>query len=210
MYKSIIFDMDGTLLDSSYAMTCSVNHVRKQLGLPPVDKEFLEYHINQPDENIAMKFYEVKEYLPLHRELFREHYLANSALHVKPYDGAHELLTFLKSSGATLSIATNASDFFAKHMLGFCEMSDFFTHIIGANNVEKSKPNPDMIDLLINATSIGHKDTILVGDSLKDEGAAINANIDFAFADWGYGTANTTKNRFTNIDGLHNFFKKVL
>ena len=210
MYKSIIFDMDGTLLDSSYAMTCSVNHVREQLGLEPVEKEFLEYHINKPDEDLPMKFYGVKEYQPLHHDLFKEHYLKSSTLHVKPYDGVHELLTFLKSTGATLSVATNASDFFVFHMLEQSNMTDFFTHIIGANNVEKRKPYPDMIELLIDATSVGKKETILVGDSVKDEGAATNANTDFAFADWGYGTTKTAKRRFENIDGLHNFFKEVL
>ena len=210
MYKSIIFDMDGTLLDSSYAMTCSVNHVRKELGLAPIEKEFLEYHINKPDEDLPMKFYGIKEYEPLHHELFKEHYLASSTLHARPYNGVLELLNFLKSKKIILSVATNASDFFAKHMLKNCKMLDYFTHIVGANNVKKRKPYPDMIDYVIALTSTHAKDTVLVGDSIKDEDAAKNANTDFIFADWGYGTTDSAKNIIYSIDELNKYFKKIL
>jgi len=142
MKKSIIFDMDGTLLDSSLAMTISVNHVRKSFGLNPIEKEYLEFHINQPGVDLPMKLYEVPHYTQEHRNRFAKHYLANANLHVKPYDGAYELLEALHVKGMTLSIATNATDFFARNMLEGQGMLKFFSHIIGANNVKKSKPNP--------------------------------------------------------------------
>jgi len=210
MYKSIIFDMDGTLLDSSYAMTCSVNHVREHLGLKPIEKEFLEFHINEPNKNIAMTFYGTKEYTATQKELFYEHYMENSHLHVKPYAGVYEFLDFLQSKKVTMSIATNASDFFAKNMLGFCNMMDYFTHIIGANNVEKSKPNPDMIEHIVNLTSIPIDESILIGDSIKDEGAASNIYMDFIFAKWGYGKSESAKKQLSSIDELHNYFTKIL
>ena len=208
MIKSIIFDMDGTLLDSSYALTCSVNFVRKHIGLEPVSKEYLEYYINEPDQNLAQIFYGTSEYNPIHKEMFKEHYLANANLYVKPYNGAYELLKNLKNHGFKLSIATNASDFFAVNMLKAQNMIDFFNCIVGVNMVEKSKPNPDMIHKVCELTSTSTKESLLVGDSLKDEGAAKSAGIDFLFAKWGYGTSKEPTFEFDNLYELESFLLK--
>jgi phosphoglycolate phosphatase len=210
MIKSIIFDMDGTLLDSSYAMTLSVNHVRTSYGLGPIEKEYLEYHINEPDVDLPMKLYEVSEYTQEHRERFAKHYLANANLHVKPYEGAYELLKSLHVKGITLSIATNASDFFARNMLEGQDMLKFFSFVIGANNVAKNKPNPDMLHHISKLSQIPLTNSLLVGDSIKDEGAAKNANIDFMFAKWGYGTSESAKNQFENIYELKKYLARLV
>jgi len=200
--------MDGTLLDSSLAMTISVNHVRKSFGLNPIEKEYLEFHINQPDANLAMKLYEIPQYTQEHRNRFAEHYLANANLHVKPYDGAYELLEALHVKGMTLSIATNATDFFARNMLKGQGMLKFFSHVIGANNVEKSKPNPDMLHYISKLNRIPLKQSVLVGDSIKDEEAAKNADIDFLFASWGYGKSSDHAKSFNNILELKEYLLK--
>jgi len=202
--KSIIFDMDGTLLDSSYALTCSINFVRNSLGLEPLEKEFLEYHINQPDQDMPLIFYGTKEYLDEHREMFRKHYLQNANLYIKPYDGVYELLDFLKSKDIMMSIATNASDIFAVNMLEFAKMKKYFSFIIGANNVKKSKPNSDMIDLICSESGISKNHTVMIGDSIKDELAADNAKVDFIFADWGYGDIQSPV-KCANIEDLKDY-----
>ena len=208
MIKSVIFDMDGTLLDSSQAMTISVNHVRKSYGLAPIEKEYLEFIINEPCVDLPMKLYDVKEYSQEHRERFAEHYLANANLHVKPYEGTYELLESLHVKGLTLSIATNASDFFARNMLEGQGMLDFFSFIIGANNVENSKPNPDMLHHISNISEIPLANSLLVGDSIKDEGAAKKANIDFLFASWGYGKSSDHTKSFENVPELNEYLLK--
>jgi phosphoglycolate phosphatase len=200
--------MDGTLLDSSYALTCSVNHVREYLGLEAVSKEYLEYYINEPNQNLAQIFYATKEYNPIHKEMFKEHYLKNANLHVKPYTGAYELLKNLKNAGFKLSIATNASDFFAINMLKAQNMLNFFECIVGANMVKNPKPKPDMIYKACKLTSTKLKNSVLIGDSLKDEGAAKNAKIDFLFAKWGYGTSKSPTYTFDNLSELENFLLK--
>ena len=205
MIKSIMFDMDGTLLDSSAAMTYSVNHVRKSFGLSPVDKEYLEHHINEPDSDLPMRLYERREYTREHKERFAKHYLANANLHVKPFEGAYEMLESLHVKGITLSIATNATDIFAHNMLKGQGMLKFFSFIVGANNVKKNKPNPDMIHHISKLSSIPLKNSILVGDSIKDEGAALNAGIDFLFASWGYGKSNDNKKSFKDIRELNSY-----
>ncbi len=125
MIKSVIFDMDGTLLDSSGAMTYSVNYVREFMGLNHIDKAYVEHQLNQPDGNLPMLLYGTKEYTKEQQTLFRKHYLDNSPSFVKPYDGVPLLLEYLKSRDISLGIATNAPDFFAKHMLSACGLGDF-------------------------------------------------------------------------------------
>jgi phosphoglycolate phosphatase len=208
--KSIIFDMDGTLLDSSFALTCSVNHVRESLGLAPVEKEMLEFYINEPNQDLPKIFYNTDGYNPAHKALFTEHYLANANLHVKPYEGAYELLEFLHVRGVTLSIATNAADIFARNMLQAQGMLDFFSFIVGANNVERSKPHPDMLEYISKLSKIPLSQSILVGDSVKDEGASISANIDFMFAKWGYGKSQNAKYQFEDIFDLKEHLKGLL
>lgn len=202
--KSIIFDMDGTLLDSSYAMLQSVNYVRSTLHLPPLNKEFLEYHINALNQNLAMLFYETKEYNPTHRALFKEHYLANANLHVKLYDGVLESLDSLKQKDIKLYIATNASDFFAINMLRHQNILEYFDLVVGANCVPKPKPNPDMLIYINEKTQIPLSQTLLVGDSIKDELAAKNANVGFVFANWGYGSSSQPQKSIDNLLELVN------
>jgi len=203
--KSVIFDMDGTLLDSSYAMTLSVNHVRDSFGLNPIEKNYLEYIINEPCVDLPMNLYEVKEYTRTHRERFAKHYLANANLHVKPYDGVRDLLNSLHAKGIILSIATNATDFFAKNMLRGQGMLDFFSFVVGANNVKCSKPNPDMLYHISDISSISLSNSLLVGDSAKDERAAKSADIDFLFAAWGYGKSENPTESFQNIYELNEY-----
>ena len=205
MIKSVIFDMDGTLLNSSYAMTLSVNHVRKSYGLGPIQKDYLEYIINEPSIDLPMKLYDVKEYSQEHRDRFAKHYLANANLHVKPYEGAYELLKSLHVKGVTLCIATNAADFFARNMLQGQGMLEFFSFVIGSNNVEHSKPYPDMLHHISELSKIPLSKSLLVGDSIKDEGAAHNANMDFLFVDWGYGKSDKPTKSFKNMKELNQY-----
>ena len=197
----IIFDMDGTLIDSSFAMTCSVNHVREHLGLSPMVKEDLEYYINQPDQDLPKIFYNTQEYDPTHRSLFREHYLKSSSEHICLYPDVKEMLYFM-STRAKLCVATNASDFFARHMLEHLKIIDFFDGVVGANNVPSPKPNPMMLELLMENTSSLKERTIMVGDSIKDEQAAENADIPFIFANWGYGKSETASMKAHNVHEL--------
>lgn len=197
----IIFDMDGTLIDSSRAMTASVNYVRETLGLAPIDKSYLEYHINQPDQHLPKIFYNTDEYVPEHRELFKEHYLESTKSMIALYPNVQELLEALHVK-AHLSIATNANDLFARNMLTHMGIVDYFSYILGANNVASPKPSPDIIHAIMNFTQSKEAETILVGDSLKDEYAAQNANVEFVFANWGYGRSETAKRKVNTVNEL--------
>lgn len=204
----IIFDMDGTLIDSSAAMTQSVNYVRARIGLPPIDQKMLEYHINQPDHHLPKIFYNTDEYDPQHRAWFKEHYLEHVHTMIALYPDIAEMLKSVYDT-AHLAIATNASDFFAHHMLEHMKIDHYFSAIVGSNNVAEPKPSPLMIQHLMDSFSLKTDHTVLVGDSLKDEQAALNAGIDFFFVEWGYGSTSAQKTtKVQTVSQLQNALQK--
>jgi phosphoglycolate phosphatase len=181
----IIFDMDGTLIDSGMDMTISINHIRKQKNLPLLSVEDVTSSFSTPNLNLAKKFYDIDYYDETHKEIFHSHYINQCTQNVKLYSEIYELLESLKKENIKMSVATNASTIYAKKMLNHLKVDGFFETIIGADQVQKSKPNPEMLNIC--KTNTPHKKATLIGDSKKDCLAAKNANINFIFAKWGYG-----------------------
>ncbi len=206
---SIIFDMDGTLVDSSLALTHSVNYVRDTLGLEPIDQRALEYYINQPNQRLPLILYNTPEYQKEHIALFCQHYIKNSAQYVTLYDGVEEMLSFL-SQRAWLGVATNASDFLARHVLEHLQIDHYFDAIVGSNNVSEPKPSPQMLHLVMQNLSSQQDKTFLVGDSSKDELAAHHAKIAFIFAKWGYGKSESATINVSDIEALMRFLKTFI
>lgn len=209
--KCIIFDMDGTLVDSSIGITKSVNYVREHIGLGPIEKSELVRYINDPNEHLPLRFYGTPEYDPTHKALFGEHYLEHCTHELRMYEGVGELLEAY-SYKSHLGVATNAWDYFAKKMLDHCGVGRFFDGIVGANTYGVSKPDPLMLHKLIESLHVSPESAILVGDSLKDAYAAQRANIPFVYVTWGYGAyepetpyiANTSKELHNILDDLIN------
>ncbi|NLO17817.1 MAG: HAD family hydrolase, partial [Arcobacter butzleri] len=129
-------------------------------------------------------FYNSPVYTKKQRDLFEEYYYEICTQNLKLYDGIYELLNNLKND-FYLSVATNAYTTFAKKMLSHLNIDDFFINITGADLVENSKPHPDMIEKIIKELN-HNKQTLLIGDSLKDAYAAQNANIDSILVNWGF------------------------
>lgn len=181
--------MDGTLIDSAVDITLSINHVRKHYySLSDLSQQFVVDAINASERNLALLFYQTEQYEEHAKALFEEHYHTQCIQNVRAYEGICDTLHKLHSQGCILGVATNAPSRFAKRMLSHLKLSDYFTHIIGADNVEFPKPHPQMIETHLNAHSFlhGQDRAWMVGDNSKDMEAARNANITGIFATWGF------------------------
>jgi phosphoglycolate phosphatase len=189
MQKIVIFDMDGTLIDSKKDITISINHVRElNHNLAPLSEEFVVEAINMHDRNLAKLFYNTELYEDRDRVIFEKHYKEQCIQNPYLYDGVEELLYTLKENDIKLSVATNAPTIFAHTMLESLKVKELFDVIIGADKVKKSKPHPDMLyHILQNYNYIQNNDKAwMIGDNSKDMEAASNAEIEAIFAAWGF------------------------
>jgi phosphoglycolate phosphatase len=197
MQKIVIFDMDGTLIDSKKDITISVNYVRKtNHNLPPLSEAFIVEAINLHERNLPYLFYETQSYEPRDRELFEKHYKEQCIEHPYLYDGIREMLLRLKAQGVKLSVATNAPTLFARTMLEHLEVAALFDEIMGADRVKVSKPHPDMIYAILDFYNFDKQSdrAWMVGDNSKDMESAKRAGIEAIFATWGFSADGAYEN----------------
>lgn len=192
--RVVIFDMDGTLIDSQKDITASVNYVRKECyTLEPLSEEFVVWAINLEDRNLAKLFYETDIYEGRARALFEEHYALECTKSVYLYDGIKELLVSLTNNDIKLSVATNAPSTFAKKMLSHLRVDGYFDYIVGADMVKNPKPSPDMLEFILDGYGF-KKDKhrgFMIGDNSKDILSAKAVNITPIFATWGFSRETT-------------------
>ena len=184
--KTLIFDLDGTLVDTSRDITASINFIRSEIyGLPPLAEREIVSLMNRPGLNLAYEFYGVELYEKRAREMFEEHYSRQCLQSARSFDGIPELLQILDENGVEMFVATNAPTKTSKIILQKCGIADFFVDVVGADRVTDPKPHPQMLKII--TESRNRERCWMVGDSLKDVMAARGAGITPIFAKWGFG-----------------------
>ncbi|HFU74267.1 MAG TPA: HAD family hydrolase [Helicobacteraceae bacterium] len=189
--KVVLFDMDGTLIDSQHDITASINYVRKEhYALEALESTFVVEAINRYQRNLPKLFYGTQDYEPSARELFEAHYYDQCIQSPRLYDGIAELLEQLQQSDVALSVATNAPSMFAVRMLEHLNIAHYFDHIVGADMVVKPKPDGAMLNYALERLAFDAQcdHAWMVGDNSKDMEAAHNVNITSIFATWGFSS----------------------
>lgn len=195
----IIFDMDGTIINSSSIITSSVNYVRNHLSLRPLDSKHLLEKLNEKDTSISKFCYNSDNFTKQHEDLFDEHFTKNYQQEVHLYDGVIELLENL-SKKYELSIATNAYTKTAVPMLKHLDIHKYFNTIIGSDKVSLPKPHREMVDVILDTRKIKKENAIFIGDSEKDEECAKVGGVKFIMVPWGF--SEYENNEIHNISVL--------
>ncbi len=185
-YKLIIFDMDGTLVNSSITIANAINYVRKNLGFVSMDEEHILRLVNDHTINPAQIFYHAKVFDADHERWFSEYYTKNHESELVLYKGIKELLIALKEQGKKLAVATNAYRGSTIESLTHLGIYDLFDSIACYDDVLQGKPHPDMLFKVLDELNISEKEAVFIGDGPRDEMAAKATNIDYIMVDWGF------------------------
>jgi len=202
----IIFDMDGTLVNSSITIANAINYVRQQLGFEPMDPQYILERVNDHTINPAQVFYHTKTFERDHERWFSEYYTKNHGKELVLYEGIKELLEALKHKGYKLAVATNAYRRSTIESLTHLGIYVYFDAIACYDDVYKGKPYPDMLFKLLEELHVKKEDALFIGDGPRDEQAAKRAGIDYIMVDWGFTEHDSDKRVVHSVEEL----KKIL
>jgi phosphoglycolate phosphatase len=184
--KLIIFDMDGTLVNSSLTIANAINYVRSNLGFEAMEQEHILRLVNDHTINPAQTFYHAKAFDADHERWFSEYYTKNHENDLVLYDGIKEMLHSLKDKGHTLGVATNAYRGSTIESLTHLDVYDLFDGIACYDDVAQGKPHPDMLYRLLDELEHSSHESLFIGDGPRDEIASQRAEIDYIMVDWGF------------------------
>lgn len=187
--KAVIFDMDGTLLNTYEDLANAVNYGLEKSGFPTHDAEKYKYFCgNGTDVMITRALpaeHRDEETLKKVRELYFEYYNAHSGECTRPYDGIPELLTQLRAKGIKLGVVSNKIDFMtrivAKEYFG-----DVFDCVTGQREGVPIKPDPAMVFEVMKTFGVTTDECIFVGDSDVDALTGKNSGAFMVGVLWGF------------------------
>ena len=189
-YKAVLFDMDGTVLDTLEDLKDAVNVTLDAFGMPRRSFEEVRCFVG----NGALRLFEqavvpgsseetVLEALAWFKEYYDKHCLIKTA----PYAGIMELLEELKAQGIKLAVVSNKPHS-AVQELSRLFFSDYMEYSVGQQDAVPRKPAPDMLWQTIEKMGLELSDCVYIGDSEVDVATAANAGLDCIAVSWGFRT----------------------
>lgn len=206
---NIIFDLDGTLLDTTEGVLESAIFAAKKMGFEELDCETMLKFIGPPIQNSFIDHYQCnKESAQEAAEIFREYYKNHALYKAKPYDGIYETLEKLKKNRKKIAVATYKREDYAIDILKHFRMDQFFDVIHGADNANVLKKS-DIVQMCIKELAGDKRETVLIGDTQNDAIGAEQANVSFIAVTYGFGFKQGNFNCESPYIGIVNSPKEV-
>jgi phosphoglycolate phosphatase len=185
----LIFDLDGTLIDSKRDLAESVNATRGNLGLAPLDLETIAKYVGNgapvlirralgPDYNEE----QIEEALLYFLDYYRDHKLDYTRL----YPGVRESLDRFRQEGIRMAVLTNKPVRVSQAIIDGLGLHDHFFKVLGGNSFDQKKPHPVGVDALRAETGAPRERTVMVGDSYVDVQTAVNAGVKSCGVTYGF------------------------
>lgn len=191
----ILFDLDGTLIDSVPDLALSVNHALSTLNLPTYTEDKIRTWIGNGALSLVQRALSnsmtVKDDLDdtLSKkalDIFFEFYKKNLSVSTTLYPNVKEGLAYLHEKDYILAIVTNKPYRFVEPILKSLEVNEYFSYIVGADSLAEKKPSPLPLIHVCDYFDIEIKSSIMIGDSKNDIQAANNANMESIAVTYGY------------------------
>lgn len=186
-YQTVIFDLDGTLLDTSEGIFKAIRYTEGKMGFTPISDAQLKEFVGPPSLSSYLSHYPIDEKTAYeavkHHRFYQGHQGATEAV---PYDGILDLLSNLKALNYHLGVATLKRQDITELTLKHAQLYDYFDAVYGIDEAE-SLSKADIIHLVLNQVQTLPEDAIMIGDSAFDAEGSKIAGVDFIGVTYGFG-----------------------
>lgn len=204
----VLFDLDGTLLDTSLGIFHSVRYAEKKMGFEAIGDKQLVQFIGPPPKMVYKKLYNISDEDALKATKYHREYGMGQAIYeAKVYDNIVEILKYIKSGKAKIGVTTLKTQNIAEKILDNVGIGRLFDVIIGMDESE-SLTKCDIIKLAINRTSTTGS-VLMVGDSQYDYDGAMNAGIEFIGVLYGFGFERGKQYPFKTVESVKELLNYV-
>ncbi len=194
-YKAIIWDLDGTLLDTLQDLAGAVNHSLETYGLPVKTKEEIRAIVGRGIRHLVENAVPAGTDPATIDAVFGEfctYYAAHSADATAPYAGIPAMLEKLSRAGVKMAIVSNKADFAVQDLV-MRYFGEEITLAVGAREDIPKKPAPDMVEYALARLGVTKAEAAYVGDSEVDVLTARNTGMDCLAVDWGFRSRETLR-----------------
>lgn len=185
----LIFDLDGTLIDSKLDLAHTANAMRVHMGMPPIEHARVYSYVGNGAPVLVRRVLgadateaQVEEALEFFLEYYREHMLDFTVL----YPGVRESLDRLRDAGVRMAVLTNKPVNISRAIVRGLGIGPHFQQVYGGNSFEFKKPHPIGVETLIAECGVAPERTMMVGDSSVDIQTARNAHVKSCGVTYGF------------------------
>ncbi len=194
-FDAYLFDLDGTLIDSSLDIAEATNFTLRELGFEPKPVDEIIKHVGYGGRKLLEGILGTDEREIIDRavSIFREYYFSNPSRYTKLYPGVLETLKTIKDTGKKVAVVTNKYEDISKRILEDVGIIEHIDIVVGGDTLSKKKPDPEPVLHVINRFSVTPERALMVGDSETDIISGKSAGAKTCLVMFGYGKKELAK-----------------
>lgn len=189
LFQAVLFDLDGTLLDTAPDFLTATNRLLEKKALPPLTESDIRGLVTHGSAGIIRNVFDLDEthpdFEPTRQELLAL-YKDNLADKTRPFQGITDLLVALGQQQIPWGIVTNKPELYTLAILEQLPLTPYPSTIICPDHVKQTKPHPESVILACNQLGITPENTVYIGDHLRDIEAGLKAGTTTIAAAYGY------------------------